>query len=220
MSVPAETQPIETLADLLDRLGSIPLRRIRFHPFPGTATEKDVLIERQESRRLCELVDGVLVEKAMGFYEARLATCILRLLDEYADRYDLGFAVGADGAVRLVSGLVRVPHVSFFSWHHFPGRKLPSAPIPHLTPDLAVEVLSESNTPREMERKRREYFDAGVRRVWEIDPVGRSARLFSSPTEFQSIEEAGELVGDDVLPGFHIPLGAIFERAGERAEPE
>ena len=67
---PAE---IKTLADLRQRLGGIPLERIWFHPAPGTATEKDVIAAEARENRLCELVDGTLVEKAMGFEESRLA---------------------------------------------------------------------------------------------------------------------------------------------------
>ena len=50
-------------------LGGIPLDRILFHPPPGTATEQDV-IDQEARSRLCELVEGVLVEKAMGYLES------------------------------------------------------------------------------------------------------------------------------------------------------
>ena len=65
--------PAETLADLLKRLGDIPMVRIRMRPAPGTATADDVLrLCAAEPKRLCELVDGVLVEKPIGHLEARL----------------------------------------------------------------------------------------------------------------------------------------------------
>ena len=69
----ATASPPETLADLLSQLGHVPLNRIRMFPPPGTATVEDVarLCDR-EPKRLCELVDGVLVEKDMGFEESRL----------------------------------------------------------------------------------------------------------------------------------------------------
>ena len=76
---------------------------------------------------------------------------------------NLGLVSGADGTIRLFPGLVRIPDVAFASWDRFPGRKIPKEPIPSLAPDLVVEVLSESNTPAEMERKRGEYFASGVR---------------------------------------------------------
>jgi hypothetical protein len=63
----------KNVADLLAQLGDIPAERVRISPAPGTATEQDVIdIEAQEDR-LCELVDGVLVEKVMGYFELRLA---------------------------------------------------------------------------------------------------------------------------------------------------
>ncbi len=66
---PPAVAPIQTLADLMERLGGVPLERIRFHPAPGTAVEQDVL-EAEKQGLLCELVDGVLVEKAMGYSES------------------------------------------------------------------------------------------------------------------------------------------------------
>src|SRR5271165_2906597 len=145
---PATTAPpvIKTLADLRKRLGGVPLERIWFHPAPGTATEKDVIEAEDRENRLCELVDGTLVEKAMGFEESRLAGELLYLVKSYLDQNDLGICVGADGMMRIAPGLVRIPDLSFISWDRLPGRESPRVPIPDLAPDLAVEVLSEGNT--------------------------------------------------------------------------
>src|ERR1043166_1829133 len=98
----ATTAPpgIETIADLLDRLG-VPPQRIRFHPPPGTATEADVLVRPNGEKRLFELVDGVLVEKPMGFYESLLAAWPIRLLGRFLDQHDLGFVLGVDATLRL-----------------------------------------------------------------------------------------------------------------------
>jgi hypothetical protein len=62
-----------TLANVLQQLGGISPRRVRFRPAPGTATEEDVVKIRDRERRLFELVDGVLVEKVMGYWESMLA---------------------------------------------------------------------------------------------------------------------------------------------------
>src|SRR5438876_486092 len=79
------TAPPETLADLHRRLGGIPLERIRCQPPPGTAKEEDVLLRPNGEKRLFELVDGVLVEKPMGFYESRLAAVLIYLLEGFLE---------------------------------------------------------------------------------------------------------------------------------------
>src|SRR3954470_12672646 len=116
---------IKTLADLRRRLGGISLERIRFHPAPGTATEKDVVEAEARENRLCELVDGTLVEKAMGFEESRLAVELSHRVKLYFDKTDWGFCGGADGMMRIAPGLVRIPDLSFITWNRLPGRESP-----------------------------------------------------------------------------------------------
>jgi Uma2 family endonuclease len=200
----------ETLADLVKQLGGIPLDRIRLQPSPGTATERDVLdVERRENR-LCELVDGVLVEKAMGFRESLLACALIEFLRAFVRPRKLGVVAGADGMMRLASGLVRIPDVSFVSWGRLPARRVPTTPIPRLAPDLAVEVISEGNTKREMERKLREYFEAGVLLVWLIDPKARTVAVYTAVDQFIVLGEKQTLDGGPVLPGFSLPLAQLF----------
>src|SRR5208282_1286465 len=197
---------IKTLADLRQRLGGIPLERIWFHPAPGTATEKDVIEAEERENRLCELLDGTLVEKAIGFEESRLAIELSHLVKSYLDRNDLGICVGADGMMRIAPDLV------FITWDRLPGRESPREPIPDLAPDLAVEVLSEGNTKPEMARKVREYFDASVILVWLIDPRKRTARVFSTIEKLALVRADQALDGGAVLPGFVLPLSDLFDR--------
>jgi len=203
----------ENAAEMVQRLGNIPLDRICFTPPPGTATLRDLRAALRRSDRLYELVDGTLVEKAMGLSESVLAGQVLRRIGNFAEEHDLGIPSGADGTVRLLKGLVRIPDVSFFCWDKLPGRVLPPKPVPDLAPDLAVEVLSKTNTPEEMERKLREYFLSGVRLVWMIDPGKRQAEVYTTPDAPDATLEAGQaLDGGDVLPGFRLPLGELFAR--------
>lgn len=205
-----------TLADLLDELGSIPPGRVARFPPPGSATEADVLARPDGEKRLFELVDGVLVEKPMGFYESRIAVILIKLLELFLDAHDFGVLVGPDGPLRLAPGRVRLPDISFISWSRLPQRRLPRSPIPDLTPDLAIEILSAGNTEPEMRRKVHEYFQAGTQLIWIIDPENATARMFISPTDVISIDADGELDGGQTLPGFRLSLRELFERAGER----
>jgi Uma2 family endonuclease len=209
---------IRTVADLLEQLGDIPPERVWFHPTPGTATEQDVLdIERRENR-LCELVDGVLVEKAMGYRESLLAVALIEFIRAFVRPRNLGLVTAPDGMIRLASGLVRMPDVAFVSWKRLPNRRIPAEPIPNLAPDLAVEVLSESNTEKEMQRKLREYFQAGVVLVWFVDPKTRAVTVYTAVDQFVVLHEADTLDGGTVLPGFTLSLRELFAELDLRGD--
>jgi Uma2 family endonuclease len=205
--------PIETLADLLQKL-HVPPERILLRPPPGEATEDDLF----KTPRLCELIDGVLVEKAMGWYESRLAAALIGILDSFLTKSPLGIVLGEGGLMRVDPGQVRAPDVAFYSWAHFPGRLLPKGQILNLVPDLAVEILSPTNTKMEMERKRREYFEGGSRLVWEVSAADRLVHVYPSPEEKTTVDENGILNGGTVLPGFTLSVSEWFERAGKREE--
>ena len=203
----------QNLADLLKQIGDIPPERIPLVAPLGRATEKDVIVALEAAdKRLYELVDGVLVEKAMGTRESQLAFLIGYFIMRFLERHDLGIVLGADGALRVMPGLVRIPDISFISWVKLPDRELPHKPIADLFPDLAVEVLSESNTKPEMERKLQDYFRVGVRLVWVIQPKTQTAKIYTSPTDVRHIGKAQALDGGDVLPGFKLPLRQLFAR--------
>ena len=120
---------IETVAGLLERLGGIAPDRVRTKPPLGTATEADLIAASQREGRPCELVDGILVEKAMGYRESLLAVVLAGLLKAYVGPRKLGLVSGPDGMMRLFPGLVRIPDVAFVSWDRIPGRRVPKEPI-------------------------------------------------------------------------------------------
>jgi Uma2 family endonuclease len=202
-----------TVTDLADHFGPILHGSIRHKP-PGSATEQDILNIHDREGRLYELVDGVLVEKAMGVQESYLAAVLVYLLSEFAFRHDRGFVLGADGLTRLAPGLIRIPAVSFVSWQRLPARQVPRVPILGIAPDLAVEVLSPGNTPQEMDRKGRDYFAAGVSLVWHVEPAARTVRVFTASDRSTLLHEGQDLTGDPVLPGFVLPLRELFARLG------
>jgi Uma2 family endonuclease len=215
MTTETDTSP-ETVADLLEQLGYVPPRRIRMRPLPGTATIQDVIAARESpQRRLCELVDGVLVEKAVGTKESLLAGMIFSLLLNFLRAHKLGVPFGADGALEIMPSLVRIPDVSFISWQRLPTRKVPKKPIAGLVPDLAIEVLSEGNTKKEMNRKLRDYFTAGVQVVWVIAPKTRTGQIYRAPDKARKVARDGTFDGGSLLPGFRLSLKELFTEAAE-----
>ena len=202
----------DTSTGRLARLGDIPPERVWLTPTPGTATERDAIDAWDRDRRLCELVDGTLVEKFTGIQDGYVGSWLAHLLMDGERTLDRGFCIAGTGMIRTTPGTVRIPDIAFFSWERTDDGLVPNVAIPDYAPDLAIEVISEGNRPKEMENKLHEYFDAGVPLVWYVDPEDRTVRVFTSPDEVVTLGVDGTLDGGDVLPGFVLPVARIFER--------
>jgi Uma2 family endonuclease len=200
-----------TVADLYRRFGQIPFERIRHDPRPGTATVADVVRIHDRENRLYELVEGVLVEKTVGFLESWLAIRIATLLSRFVESHELGLIAGPDGMIALDVDRVRISDVSFVSWARVPGGAVPTEPVPRIDPDLAVEVISTDNTPKEMNEKLEEYFQKGVRLVWFVRPRRRVVDVYTAPDHFTRLTASMTLDGGDVLSGFAVPVSTLFQ---------
>jgi len=208
-----------SMADLQAHLGDIPAERIRMFPPPGYATEHELVRLQETKEALCELIDGVLVEKAVGVYESQLAMLLGHYLLTYLENNRLGFVLGESGPVRTIVPQVRMPDVCFVNRSHFPNGRFPKThKVLPVAPDLAIEILSESNTKKEMDRKLDEYFQASTRLVWYIDPETRTARAYAARDKFAEISCEQTLDGGDVLPGFSLRLGDLFAEVDEVVE--
>ncbi len=201
-----------TIADVQAWLPGFPRDRIRIFPPPGTATDQDVLAAKARNGQICELIDGTLVEKPMATKESMLALVLAQRLLNFLDVNDLGMLTGEAGFLRILPGQIRAPDVSFIRWERLPDRHASKPAIYAAVPDLAVEILSEANTEAEMERKLHEYFQAGVRLVWRIEPKTRTARAYTAVNAWREIGPQGSLSGGEVLPGFDLPLAQLFAR--------
>ena len=175
------------------------------------ATEADCLAALDgEPKRLVELIDGELVEKPMGLRESYLALWLGTCLNQFVVPRKLGLVAGADGLVRVSSKQLRLPDVAFYPWSS-PG--FPAAAhsrIGPTAPALAVEILSESNTLAEMDRKRIDFFTAGTKLFWIVDADERTVAVYTSPTESVLLSGTNTLEGGTVLPGFALPLPELF----------
>jgi Uma2 family endonuclease len=99
------------------------------------------------------------------------------------------------------------------AWEKLPGRRLPRQAIPDHVPDLAIEVLSAGNTPREMARKLDEYFALGVQLIWLVDPSTETLNVYTFRQDSTHLDNTATLTGERILPGFTLPLSALFPAA-------
>jgi Uma2 family endonuclease len=210
-----------TVADLYHRFGTIQFERIRQNPPPGSGTVDDVVRLNDHEDRLYELVDGILLEKTVGVQESIIAVTIATLLSIFVKPRGLGLVAGEGGTLQLDINLVRIPDVSFISWERVPGGEVPEEPVPLLVPDLTVEVISRSNTRKEMDDKLQEYFEKGVRLVWYVRPRSRVVGVFTGPDRLTRLTASMRLDGGKVLPGFSVQVGELFDlpkRPGDKGE--
>jgi len=201
----------KTLAELLHELGDIPAHRVRLYPYPGTATEADAT-RINETEHLCELVDGTIVELAVGLPQGYFGSLLAFFLNGFVIPRRLGIVVQPDAMFRMLPGNLREPDVSFTR-----KTRLPS-PLPQIggwCPDLCVEVLSPDNTHAEMNRKRNGYFRSGCWLVWEVDVGARIVDVYTEPGKFTRLSEADTLDGGSVLPGFTLLLAELFKTFDE-----
>jgi Uma2 family endonuclease len=205
---------VETLADVIERLGGVPLDRILWDPRPGTATEADqIRLVDGEPRRLVELIDGILVEKAVGNREALFAATLMMFLMNFIRPRRLGVVGAPDAILRMSNGRNRLPDVYFTPWDRLPSDTAHLRSVAHYPPDLAVEILSEGNTRQEIDQKRREYFATGARLVWVINPDARTVEVYADPRQpdlVTLLRDTDTLDGGAVLPGFALPLADLF----------
>lgn len=213
----AATHKFSRLADVLTRLGDISATRVFMQPAPGTATEADLLDERITRGLRCELIDGILVEKVMGVREGYLGIWIGHLILVYLQDHNLGAVIGADSPIRFRLGSVRLPDVSFVRWDSLDDPddiEDPDGAFLDVPPDIAIEVLSPSNTRREMAIKLDEYAAAGVPLVWYVDPDAKEVTVYPKGKERgkKVLGLDAVLDGGSVLPGFTLPVATIFAK--------
>jgi Uma2 family endonuclease len=104
---------------------------------------------------------------------------------------------------------VLCPDVAFVAKRRLPPEGLGRSFL-ELAPDLAVEVVSKSNRPREVSAKVADYLRLGVRCVWVVDPAKRSVRIHPADGAERTVGEDGLLDGGEILPGLRCPVASLF----------
>jgi Uma2 family endonuclease len=163
------------------------------------------------ARDLAAMPDGVLIEVAGSKYrQTRLAAWIAHLLLSYVEQHELGGAVtGADGAAQLNQYNTRIPDVAYITAER--AQKQDEDAYIQGAPDLAVEVVSPSNSPLEMQQRAGEYLAAGARLVWIVDPEQHAIDVYRPGGVRIVLSGDAALDGGDVLPGLMLPVQRVFE---------
>ncbi len=158
-----------------------------------------------------ELVRGKLLRRPLpGLRHGRTVARVVSGLGRFVDERQLGIVLAESGYhLEWEPDTVRAPDVSFISAERLPPDGFPHS-YPMLAPDLAVEVLSPSERPGARREKMRDYFAAGTRLVWEIDPARRTITVYHSAHGGTTLAATDELTGAEILPGFVCRVGELI----------
>jgi Uma2 family endonuclease len=183
-----------------------------------------VEVQTADEDVLYEVVDNQIVElPPMGAYEVRLATLLAARLEIFVQQHQLGRAVQEMlFDLRVRAGRKRRPDVAFVSFERWPQhRRIPRIDAWEVVPNLAVEVVSRTDSVDSLVDKVAEYFHAGVERVWVVFPSQEQVYVYDSPTNVRILTRTDELSGEPILPNFRLPLTELFEDAEpvEEAHP-
>ena len=158
-----------------------------------------------------ELVRGTLLRSPLpGLRHGRTVARVVSRLGRFVDERQLGTVLAKSGYhLEWDPDTVRAPDVSFIAAERLPPDEFPHS-YPTLAPDLAVEVLSPSERPGVRREKMRDYFAAGTRLVWEVDPAQRTITVYRSAHDGITLAATDELTGAEVLPGFVCRVGELI----------
>jgi Uma2 family endonuclease len=174
----------------------------------GTTAED---LEAMGSDAAFELIRGVLRDDPPGGMRVGVVSGRLCLqIGRYVEQHGLGYATNLGGYIlERDPDTVLGPNVGFVRKERLPqGIAFEGfCPFP---PDFAVEVMSPSDRPRDVEEKVALYLAAGVPRVWWVRPGDRAVAVYRPGQPPEVFGPDAELDGEPVLPGFRLAVAAIF----------
>ena len=182
-------------------------------PAPRSPMTAEELLDLPAGSGRCELVEGELAHLILaGGEHGALAARLGRLLDEHVEAHDLGVCCGADTGfiLRRDPDTVRAPDAAVVLKSRIPDTGIPAGYWP-FAPDLAVEVVSPSDRLAEVHVKITEYFAAGTRLVWLVEPETRMVHAYRSLQEVEVVGTEQDLDGGEVLPGFRCVMRRLFD---------
>jgi Uma2 family endonuclease len=162
----------------------------------------------EEDKRY-ELDEGELIEMPRPAYKHnRVLFKLSGELYVYFEKNPIGEALLSENLYALSPNTRRAPDVAVILGNRY--EELKSAKVIPIIPEIAAEVLSPSETPRMIHRKLKQYFEAGVKEVWLVDPDSREVEIWTGTTLPNTALKIGETLTSRLLPGFKLPLKKLF----------
>lgn len=178
---------------------------------PITLLTPDDLLTMPDGERY-ELVEGIPKERGMGAKSNEIGLVIAGALLAFVRLHKMGRVYSSETGYTCFPGKpksVRFPDVSFVRAERIPDGRSPEGYF-SIRPDLAVEVLSPNDLCEDLEEKLTDYREAGIPLVWIVSPRSRTVLVRRLDGTANLLTESGELVGEDVVPGFACQIAELF----------
>src|SRR5881396_3706779 len=175
----------------------------------GPATLQDLLNTPKDGNKY-ELVDGEILVSPAGMRHSEVISNIIGLIWEFLQKNPIGKVYTSDVGIVFPSGNVRSPDVTYVSNAKLPGGESPET-FGELIPDLAVEVLSPSDSLKEVGRKIGEFLECGVPLVWLVDPKHETVTVYRSLSDTEQYSAQDIITAEPALPGFSCPVSQFFD---------
>jgi Uma2 family endonuclease len=179
---------------------------------PGRLMTATDLLALGHGGNSMELVRGRLViHEPPSTYHGRVQGTLHVLVGSYVRAHGLGAVFGQATGFKIASDpdTVRAPDLAFVDWTRV--AQIARHGYAALAPDLVAEILSPGDRPGEVLAKADEWLEAGVRRVWVIDPDRQTASVYRDDGSVTTVSSDADVAGEAVLPGFSFRLSDLFE---------
>ncbi len=176
-------------------------------------TDAEFMALNEDGHRY-EIVNGELIDMGnSGAKHGYVCSILMICLGGYVLQQKLGAMFDSSTAFKMKSGNKRSPDISFVAKERLQGlEELPDGFLEG-APDLAVEILSPSNTVEEIYNKLVEYFENGSRLVWVVNPKEHYVLVYRSSQEpDRLLKSTDSLDGEDIVPGFSLPVTDLFQK--------
>lgn len=169
-------------------------------------TEEELMAFPKDGRKF-ELVDGEAKEVPTGWEHEVVGSRLMVRLGKIVE--SLGYLTGSSAGFRMKDGSIRAPDVSFVRAERAPSGEEAKRFFDG-APDLAVEIISPSESRNDIFRKIGEYFESGAQQVWIVQPTNRTVTVYHSMDRVRTYESDETLDGGNLLPGFRCPVSDLF----------
>jgi Uma2 family endonuclease len=178
----------------------------------ATYTPDDLLLMPEGDR--FELINGQLRERIKNVWSSYVAGELFGRINEVCKAEKLGWVFPGGVGYRCFAddpNKVRKADTSFFRGERLSLAQVIAKGHMMLAPDLAGEVLSHDDLAYDVCEKVQDFLGAGVRLVWVVNPQVRTVAVHRLHGTGTILRKNDELIGEDVIPGFHCRVGDLFQ---------